>query len=358
MKIIEIAGKTYYTGFSWQTLSADDNVKERLKEFKDGFYCVRNLSGMINLGYSQETELKYKKLPSLAANVANAKKEPWIGVFHISDNLYWLIAVRDNQAILPDGDIIGTKEEIDKIFHETLPIGEWDSVIESGNIKDIESILTGKNAYVLPIKKTPTGIIIIAGIIISVFILYIYYRHTVNQIKPKIFVPKMFIQKKPVKIPGPEPQLVLSACKKELLTIPQSYYGWEPTNLNCSDNNILVTYKKQAFGTTFVTPQGNILQNGAEVSQNISLDLARPVKFRKILSSQNALKILYGYMQEFNIRGNVSVNANKFIIDLNMNNLNILPIFFNIPTFRIENIKITGLPENEHINITAEVWHD
>ena len=363
MRIINIAGKSYYAGLSWQTLSTADNIKEKIKEFKSGYYCVRNLAGMINIGHSEDLDDgKYKKLYSLASNVANVKKEPWLGVFRIEDNLYWLIAVRDNQAIIPDGDVLGTKEEIDKIFAETISIGDWDSIIEEGTLEDLKSLLTSNGNYVLSVnKKFNTVFIFIIGLLISAFILYLYHRH-ITQIKPKVFVPKIFVKKTVVKIPQyklmPKPNLVLYKCEKELNSLPGSFYGWKAVSLSCAANNILVTYKKQSFGTTLIMPKGSISQNGLEVSKNISFSLPVPVKFRKLLNQNDVLKLIYGYMQEFNINGSVTNAGDKFMVTLNLNSLKMIPVFFTIPTFRIESIKITGLPLSERINVVAEVWHD
>ena len=363
MKIINAAGKSYYAGLSWQTLSASDNVKEKIKELGKGYYCVRNLSGMINIGYAEDLDTKYKKLYSLASNVANAKKEPWLGVFRIEDDLYWLIAVRDNQAIIPDGDVIGTKEEIDKIFQETISIGEWDSIIENGEIKDLESLLTQGGSYVLSSsKKYNIVFIILIGALIAGLILYFYYKHQIQQIKPKVFIPKVFAKKAAVKIPGykimPKPGLLLYKCKEELNSLPGSYYGWKVSSLSCTDNEISVVYKKQSFGTTLIAPKGDIGQNGLEVTKNIVVNLSRPKHFRKLLSRNSAMKLIYGYMQEFNITGNVTNAGDKFMLNLNLKSLKILPVFFTIPTFRIESIKISELPLNEQVNVVTEVWYD
>ena len=364
MRIINIAGKSYYAGLSWQTLSASDNVKDKINELGNGYYCIRNLSGMINIGYSEDLDgNKYKKLYSLASNIANAKREPWLGVFRIEDDLYWLIAVRDNQAIIPDGDVIGNKEEIDKVFQETISIGEWDSIIEEGNIKDLESLLTQSGSYVLSSsKKYNVLLIVMVGVLIAAFILYFYHKQKLQSIKPKVFIPKVFVKKKVVKIPGykimSKPALILYKCEKELNSLPGSYYGWKASSLSCSDNGILVIYKKQSFGTTLMAPKGDISQNGLEVTKNIGIHLIRPVKFRKLISQSSALKLIYGYMQEFNIAGNVTNAGDKFILNLNLNSLKILPVFFSIPSFRIESIKISGIPLNEQINVVAEVWYD
>ena len=67
-------------------------------------------------------------MQSLAALVADAKREPWLGIFDLGDGLYWYIAVRDNQEILPDGDVIGNADDIADARARHASFGGWDYV--------------------------------------------------------------------------------------------------------------------------------------------------------------------------------------------------------------------------------------
>ena len=317
---------------------------------------------MTNLGYSETIEeMKYKKLPSLAVNIANSKKEPWMGVFDIGGGLYWYVAVRDNQAILPDGDIVGTKAEIDKIFNETISLDKWDTIIENGNIEDIANLITDSNIYVLKYQNTVyTAIIIVLGIIIALGGIYYYRSHFIK--KPKIFIPKIFKQITPIKIPGfkiiPKPYLIFNSCKKTLSGIQTDYSGWRLTTLSCADNSIVSIYDKQSFGTAILAPKGILSQNGMQITQTKVLNFSRPSDFRKLLQEQKVVSLIYGYKQELNLTGSIQNTGRKLNITLNLNNIDILPIFFTIPSFRVKSIKFSFVSAGVQTNIIAEVWYE
>ena len=360
MRSVKIGGKYYYVGLEWETLSSTENIKDKLKEYRNGYYCFRNLSGMINVSHAEELDGKYEKLPSLASAVAGAKKEPWCGYFKAEEDLYWYIAVRDNQAIISDADVIGTEEEIKKIFEDNLSLG-WDVVIENGTEEDIVNLIEEKSfSYVLRVNNNLyTYIAVIAGISISLFILYhIFYKK--REIKP-VFVPKVFTAKKVVKVPGykllPEPLEVFNACKKAFISIPANYSGWKITDFKCSDNRIIYSYTKQKFANAFIAPEGKLSISGTTIKDSRVLNLHKPARFRKLLSRQKLLKVLYGYMQDFGIKGQLTVMGNKFILNLNLNNLDKLPIFFTIPTFRLISVNFSNFPSIK-INVKAEAWYD
>lgn len=360
MRSVKIGGKYYYVGLEWETLSSTENIKDKLKEYRNGYYCFRNLSGMINVSHAEELDGKYEKLPSLASAVAGAKKEPWCGYFKAEEDLYWYIAVRDNQAIISDADVIGTEEEIKKIFEDNLSLG-WDVVIENGTEEDIVNLIEEKSlSYVLRVNNNLyTYIAVIAGISISLFILYhIFYKK--REIKP-VFVPKVFTAKKVVKVPGykllPKPLRVFNACKKAFISIPANYSGWKITDFKCSDNRIIYSYTKQKFANAFIAPEGKLSISGTTITGSRVLNLHKPARFRKLLSRQKLLKEIYGYMQDFGIKGQLTVMGNKFNLNLNLNNLDKLPVFFSIPSFRVTGMNFANFPDIK-INVKAEVWYD
>lgn len=81
-----------------------------------------------------------RDLLSLAAIIADVKSEPWQGRFEIGDGLYWLIAVRDNQEILPNGDVVGDEQTIAELQDELASLGHWEEEVE-GTIEDLAEII-------------------------------------------------------------------------------------------------------------------------------------------------------------------------------------------------------------------------
>ena len=170
-------------------------------------------------------------------------------------------------------------------------------------------------------------------------------------------MPKVFTAKKVVKVPGykllPEPLKVFNACKKAFISIPANYSGWKITDFKCSGNRIIYSYTKQKFANAFIAPEGKLSISGTTITGSRVLNLHKPARFRKLLSRQKLLKVLYGYMQDFGIKGQLTVMGNKF----NLNNLDKLPVFFSIPSFRVTGMNFSNFPDIK-INVKAEVWYD
>ena len=355
MKIVEIAGKKYYVGLSWETLSASERIKDKLKEYRTGFYCARNLSGMVNIGYADTIDSKYKKLPSLAAAVANAKKEPWCGVFKIKDE-YWYIAVRDNQSIIPDVDVIGNENEIKELFNNNLSLG-WDDIIENGSEEDLLDLITNDKSYVLKVNNPVYSIIIAASfVLLALFIIhFVFFKK--NEPKITTFIPKI------VKLPRvlrykllSKPALMLKFCKDALNKTSASYYGWKLINFMCMGNNLIYVYRRLNFATAFKAPKGVLSDDGSQVTVTKKVIIKKSSNFRKLLPREKALRTIYVYTQEFNIQDSIQNSNNKFNLSLNLNSLNYLTVFFTIPSFRIIKITLNNFP-NFKIRAQAEVWY-
>lgn len=81
-----------------------------------------------------------RDLLSLAAIIADVKSEPWQGRFDLGDGRFWLIAVRDNQEILPNGDVVGDEASIVELQDEMASLGHWEEEIE-GTIEDLAELI-------------------------------------------------------------------------------------------------------------------------------------------------------------------------------------------------------------------------
>lgn len=69
------------------------------------------------------------KARSLAAAVAEEFAQPWRGIFEVGHGLYWYVAVRDGQEILNDGDIVGTEDDVARVWAEHDRLSEWKTEI-------------------------------------------------------------------------------------------------------------------------------------------------------------------------------------------------------------------------------------
>ncbi|MDA8095271.1 MAG: type 4b pilus protein PilO2 [Betaproteobacteria bacterium] len=87
---------------------------------------------------------------SLAAVIADVRPEPWQGMYELGDGVYWLIAVRDNQQIIPGGDAIGGYDDIVRLQAEIASITshtQWD--YRHGNAQELAQIILTDGAKYL-----------------------------------------------------------------------------------------------------------------------------------------------------------------------------------------------------------------
>ncbi|MDA8093651.1 MAG: type 4b pilus protein PilO2 [Betaproteobacteria bacterium] len=64
-------------------------------------------------------------LMSLAAVIADVRPEPWQGMYDLGDGMYWLIAVKDNQQLMPGGDVIGAYDVVLERQQQIASIANW-----------------------------------------------------------------------------------------------------------------------------------------------------------------------------------------------------------------------------------------
>ena len=93
-----------------------------------------------------------RRLVSLAALVADARPEPWMRVFDLGHDKWWFVAVRDNNGILPEGDVVGTYEEVQEARARIESLGSsWPQDIltqADGTLEDLEALASqGRAAY-------------------------------------------------------------------------------------------------------------------------------------------------------------------------------------------------------------------
>lgn len=61
----------------------------------------------------------------LAALAAGAYTQPWMGIFDLGNDRYWLLAVRDWKQPIAGGDVVGTLTEVNAAREQLLALGDW-----------------------------------------------------------------------------------------------------------------------------------------------------------------------------------------------------------------------------------------
>ncbi|PRH40438.1 hypothetical protein C6T65_21140 [Burkholderia vietnamiensis] len=142
--------KPFVIGLIWryEEHAPSLGVLRKLAESDGDWGIVRKSAhGVVQVGQGEPIPgRKAGEFRSLAATIADAHPQPWVGRYALDDGREWLVAVHDEHGILPDGDRVGTPEEIDEAIHGFGSESEWNQV--SGGIDDLVDLVRGA-------RKTP-----------------------------------------------------------------------------------------------------------------------------------------------------------------------------------------------------------
>lgn len=99
----------------------------------------QSAEGAVQSGFCEPMAgVKVSAVKPLAAIVAGQHQQPWMGLFHLQDSLYWYVAVRQGHAIISGGDRVGTIEELDTIRARHRALGDWTEV--EGTLRDLAAM--------------------------------------------------------------------------------------------------------------------------------------------------------------------------------------------------------------------------
>lgn len=186
---------------------------------------------------------------SLAADVADALKEPWLGVFDIGNGLYWYIAVRDSYEILPDGDVVGDFETIQAVRDEHDGIGKWD-IVRDGGIADIAQLvgMSKRHSKIYDVRKNPAlvpavSIVTFAALSIGGAYYYNYHQELleheqhIEQIRRAALMRAEMEKKAAANVPWNHyisPATFLSNCTAVIDAVAVFQDGWALDGAQCT----------------------------------------------------------------------------------------------------------------------------
>lgn len=285
--IAEIGGKKWVLGMHWQSYDdapARSQLLEDSDELDAPWYSLRKTESVIQVGYCPPiAEIKRpRKLASLAAMLADVRPQPWLGVFEIAPELFWYIAVRDEYAILPTGDVVGTKTDIDAACSEHAGYGEW--TVERGDMSVLEGLLSEceakrtvvKSLAVSRIDPIPTAI----GAAVAIFlggataVGHHFHAQEVLEQKRKLLMEAHARNVGQPRTPTaqellkrtPEPSHWLATCFSDLSAMPASDQGWILTNRGCSSAGVIGKWLRGPGATVSEAPNGQIDPAGETIT--------------------------------------------------------------------------------------------
>lgn len=220
---------------------------------------------------------------SLAAAIADAREQPWLGIFRIGENKWWYIAVREGQAVLPDGDVVGDEDTImaARANHESY--ADWSYV--KGDLTDLLGLIEeqGKTHRRVPVKSLkPVSLLLPAAVGAAVLLCiagggmwWHNYETTLQQQRAAAAMAEaMKIQAEQAAISPllktPMPATWLTACVDELEAQPISVDAWTVAKLTCSASGALIVWQREDGATVAARPSGDVDNTGDTITQTIS----------------------------------------------------------------------------------------
>jgi hypothetical protein len=290
--IINVNGRNWVAGMSWASFDEEPDKDELSKDasrLKSDWYTVRIGQSAIQAGFCPAIDgvKKPRKLYSLAAMLADSAEQPWMGIFNISEGLWWFVAVRDRHAILPNGDFVGGEQEIKALRDSLSGYTDWKYL--DGDLEALSKFISGVKEKPTPVKATSgnnTSPVIYMGVFSLILAIgggyYWWHQKQINEARERaVAMEKMrallFMQETPApKAPSPllttpSPMAWLNACASIINYLPLSFAGWALAQSTCTSNAVSVSWERREGATVANKPDGELSSDGERIIQTIPL---------------------------------------------------------------------------------------
>lgn len=287
-QVIQLGKRRYLAGMRWSSyekIPSKSELREDAARLSASWACVRVGEAAIQAGFCEPVDRLKRPagLYSLAAIIADSRRQPWLGIFRIDDGRWWYIAVRDGHAILPDGDVIGGEEEIRAARDRHSGYTDWEyidgdaaTLLEHIDAQDMKPTpvraLYGSG---LPVAPLAAGAALLCACLGGV----VFWKHQQAVARQRALVmAQIKAQQEAPPSPlltTPMPNAWLSACGQVILALPLSRSGWSLDQVACLAESVTVHWVRSSGATVAQRPQGSVSPPGDAVDQAIPLVLAK-----------------------------------------------------------------------------------
>lgn len=133
MQHIIIKKKKYAIGLWWQFINGSGKRKDALEQARvladkfpeDGYNCVAIRKQQFGLGSCDAA--KIKRLPSLACALVERSLPTWIGMFCLSEELWWVCAVSKKNIAAEGDQYFSSRTEAEAHFNNLKSLSDWDN---------------------------------------------------------------------------------------------------------------------------------------------------------------------------------------------------------------------------------------
>jgi hypothetical protein len=279
-EIVSISGKKWLLGMRWRSYeSAPDRADiESDAEVMDADWIARRVGEeAIQVGYCSAFGSGWPRgIYSLAALLADSHKVPWAGAFDLGNGLYWYISVRDNYQMMPDGDVVGTLEDIQTVRTEHASLEDFNHV--EGTLEQLEELIDRAKAKKTALESltssrvSPPMMIAVAcalAVLVGGYFGYSHYQNVQEQKRQALMrqeIMKNALAAQQAAAPDlqrilrskPDSDVWLAACRSAVYRQPLWVNGWQLKGFNCSADSLTTTWKRGPEATIAYTPPGAV----------------------------------------------------------------------------------------------------
>jgi hypothetical protein len=320
--VVEIDGKPYYLGMEWYAHAETPSRAEIQKkaDLKGALsYVLREGESALQVGYS-ETSLDDlpKGTASLAAYLADSARQPWLGTFEIAPGLWWYIAVRDHNAVLPDGDVLGNEDLVRMAQDAHSGFADWSYL--SGTREDLERMVAEtktKRVRLKSVRTTPgerrRQILSFgaASVIVSAAAAAGWYVNEQQEEQARLLQRARQENIRRGKIDAakaayvspfyvtPAPRKLLVACREVFAQTPISEQGWTSERITCTPTGANVEWARGVGASVRHMPAGMTTDDGEKGFQHVAFTLPPQVESMDNLAALDDVKLaLLAWSQE------------------------------------------------------------
>lgn len=137
----------YVLGMTWrheETRPKARRLRELAEQHGTWGLVRRTPEGAVQIAFCAPVDgCTARQVRSLADAIAEAHVAPWRGMYALGQGQYWYVAVGAGHEMLPDGDRVGTAEELQALRQEHNALASWSE--QEGTVSDLARHVAGIN---------------------------------------------------------------------------------------------------------------------------------------------------------------------------------------------------------------------
>lgn len=326
VRILDFNGRSFVTGLRWHTLRSSAHFMREARAFgrENDMDIVVIREGLVTQGgFVSKNAGVAKNMYSAASVLIDAIGPSFLAVFKLSENEFYLLAT-DKNSVIPDTDLIGSREYIYGRMVELNSMFEWsdENIIApddwsfAGEEADLNDFLIPSNANrkhrlkqltfglskVELVKYGLTSVVVLSG----VFGYFTYKKHNEKMLRQAQMIRQQALEREQMealeKLRAEQRRLIESSsltrpwtltppamstvnlCEQALLSMPISIGGWAFEKAYCSPVELRAEYRRLEGATNLsylkeyksVFPNNNVhssISNDDRASFSIKMNM-------------------------------------------------------------------------------------